>query len=101
MAGVRAPLGAVAVAALVVAIFMPAAAAAQAPAPAPTSDGTPSLSLSLARSPPILFFLQSHCDLDARESVLRAPGSWAAIVFCSFPTVTKISGVCRSGSFLN
>jgi hypothetical protein len=76
---------------------MPAAAAAQAPAPAPTSDGTPSVSLS----PPILFFLQSHCDLDARESVLRAPGSWAAIVFCSFPTVTKISGVCRSGSFLN
>ncbi|TVU33365.1 hypothetical protein EJB05_25191 [Eragrostis curvula] len=42
MAPARAPLGAVAVAALVVAIFMPAAAAAaaQAPAPAPTSDGT-------------------------------------------------------------
>jgi hypothetical protein len=32
--------------------------------------------------------------------VLRAPGSWAAIVFCSFPTVTKISGVCRSGPCL-
>uniref|UniRef100_A0A0A9EV75 Arabinogalactan peptide 16 n=1 Tax=Arundo donax TaxID=35708 RepID=A0A0A9EV75_ARUDO len=40
MAPARAPLGAVAVAALVVAIFMPATTAAQAPAPAPTSDGT-------------------------------------------------------------
>ncbi|NP_001158939.1 AGP16 isoform 1 precursor [Zea mays] len=45
MAVVRAPLGAVAVAALVVAIFMPAAAAAQAPAPAPTSDGLDSFKL--------------------------------------------------------
>ncbi|KAL6888131.1 hypothetical protein ACP4OV_009157 [Aristida adscensionis] len=39
----RPPLGALALAALLVAIFMPAAAAAaaaQAPAPAPTSDGT-------------------------------------------------------------
>jgi len=78
MAGVRAPLGAVAVAALVVAIFMPAAAAAQAPAPAPTSDGTPYLSLSLFFSlHALLFFLRSG----RRESVLRLPGSWATIVF--------------------
>jgi hypothetical protein len=95
MAGVRAPLGAVAVAALVVAIFMPAAAAAQAPAPAPTSDGTPSLSL-------LPFFSScNHIAIWTPANLLRAPGSWAAIVFCSFPTVTKISGVCRSGSFLN
>ncbi|RLM78504.1 arabinogalactan peptide 16-like [Panicum miliaceum] len=46
MAAARAPLGAVTVAALVVAIFMPAAAA-QGPAPAPTSDGT-SIDLGIA-----------------------------------------------------
>ncbi|RLN08141.1 arabinogalactan peptide 16-like [Panicum miliaceum] len=66
MAAARAPLGAVAVAALVVAIFMPAAAA-QGPAPAPTSDGTCSRSRRRPPNPSLgLLALRSA----RRESVL-------------------------------
>jgi hypothetical protein len=51
MAPARAPLGALAVAALVAAIFTPAAAAAtaRAPAPAPTSDCTCTTPLPVRR----------------------------------------------------